>query len=290
MDFVLKLATAKDDAFLAELFSDVHAAEFAPLGLPEGALLQLLNMQFRAQRGGYAAQFPNAVDEILWIGTTRAGRVLVNEAEGEIRLVDIALLGPYRGQGIGGRVLLRLCDRARANGLPLRLSVRFGNPAERLYTRLGFVRTGADGMNVAMEFCGKIDSEQPPTPDPAIVEDPQKEVEQGFTREYFRTWIGRTVQARGMDGTEADLYVAAVEKLSAPTGGVKIEVGDSFVVVFRGPASPVLAAACADVTTGNGQTMSIFLSPTGADATGVRYEAVFNRMRPQQADSDPSAS
>ncbi len=290
MDFVLKLATSEDDAFLAELFSDVHAAEFAPLGLPEGALLQLLNMQFRGQRGGYSAQFPKAVDEILWIGQTRAGRVLVNEAEDELRLVDIALLAPYRRQSIGESVLLGLCERARASGLPLRLSVRVGNPAERLYTRLGFVRTGGDGMNVAMEFCGEISSGQPVTLDPAPVEERQKEVEQGFTRKYFRTWIGRTVQARGIDGTEADLYVAAVQALSAPNGGKKVEVGDSFVVVFRGPASPVLAAACADVTAGSDNPMSIFLSPTGADATGVQYEAVFNRMRPRQADSDLSVS
>jgi ribosomal protein S18 acetylase RimI-like enzyme len=290
MDFVLSRATAEDDAFLAKLFHDVHAAEFAPLGLPENALAQLLNMQFRGQRGGYAAQFPQAVDEILWIGSVRAGRVLVNEAKDELRLVDIALLGPYRGQGVGGRVLQQLCERASAAGLPLRLSVRFGNPAEGLYQRLGFVRTGSDGINVAMEFCRQSASGRSVAPEPTAIEERREEVEQGFTGEYFRTWTGRSVKARGMDGTEVDLVVEAVRTLHAPSGGASVDVGDSFVVIFHGPTSPVLAAACAEITPNTGDAMSIFLGPTGADAGGIQYEAVFNRMRPRPLDQEPGAS
>jgi GNAT superfamily N-acetyltransferase len=290
MNFALSLATPEDDAFLAELFREVHAAEFAPLGLPDAALVQLLNMQFRGQRGGYAAQFPKAVNKILWIESSRAGRVLVNEGEDELRLVDIALLGPYRGQGVGARVIQQLCERASAARLPLRLSVRFGNPAERLYQRLGFVRTGGDGVNVAMEFCRQAGSERPVTPDPATVEEKREEVEQGFTGEYFRTWTGRSVKARGIDGTEVDLSVEAVRTLKAPTGGAKLDAGDSFVVTFHGPASPVLAAACAEVRPETGDPMTIFLGPIGADAGGIQYEAVFNRMRPRPLDPEPGAS
>lgn len=290
MNFALSLATPEDDAFLAGLFREVHAPEFAPLGLPDAALAQLLNMQFRGQRSGYAAQFPKAVDKILWIGPARAGRVLVNEGEDEHRLVDIALLGLYRGQAVGGRVIQQLCERASAAGLPLRLSVRFGNPAERLYQRLGFIRTGSDGVNVAMEFRGQTVPEQALTPDPATVEEKREEVEQAFTGEYFRTWTGRSVRARGIDGTEVNLSVEAVRTLNAPNGGAKLDAGDSFVVTFHGPASPVLAAACAEVTPETGNPMTIFLGPTGADAGGVQYEAVFNRMRPRPLDLEPGAS
>jgi ribosomal protein S18 acetylase RimI-like enzyme len=290
MDFVLSLATPEDDAFLAKLFSDVHATEFAPLGLPEAALVQLLNMQFRGQRGGYAAQFPKAVDEILWIGPARAGRLLVNDGEDELRLVDIALLTPYRGQGVGGRVVQGLCERASTSGLPLRLSVRFGNPAERLYERLGFVRTGSDGINVAMEFCGPSRSRQIFAPEPATVEEKREEVEQDFTGEYFRTWTGRSVKARGVEGIEVNLLVEAVRMLNAPNGGAKVDIGDSFVVIFRGPVSPVLATACVEITPGTGNAMSIFLGPTGAGPEGIQYEAVFNRMRPRRSDPESDAS
>ena len=277
MDTVLKLATTDDQAFLSELFSDVRSVEFAPLGLPEQALTQLLAMQFRAQQSGYAAQFPQAVDRILWSGTTRIGRLLVNESQDEIRLVDIALLAPYRGQGRGGHIIQALCVQAIKAGLPLRLSVRFSNPAEHLYERLGFARTGGDGVYVAMEFParGAIAVE----PESRLEEIAGENVEQGFTTAYFRTWIGHTVKASGLDGVEVELSVEDVKALQAPIGGPPIDVSDSFVIYFRGPVSPALPTACAGLTPEVGEVMSIFLVPIACDADGMKYEAIFNRMK-----------
>jgi len=297
MDFVLSPATAEDEVFLAQLFHDVHAAEFAPLGLPGPALAQLLDMQLRGQRSGYAAQFPKAVDEIVWVGPEPAGRVLVNQAADELRLVDIALLGAYRGQGVGGRVVGGLCERARAAGLPLRLSVRSGSPAQRLYERLGFVPSGGEGLNVAMEFCPQTANGRAVAQEPAggeqtredVEQAREAEVEQGFTAEYFRTWTGRTVKARAMDGTEVELTVEGVRALDLPRGGAKVDLGDSFVVIFHGPASPVLASACAEIAPGEGEAMSIFLAPIGADTGGIQYEAVFNRMTPRESKTSRQA-
>ena len=277
MDTVLKLATTEDQGFLSELFNNARSVEFAPLGLPEQALTQLLAMQFRAQQSGYAAQFPQALDRILWSGTTRIGRFLVNQSEDEIRLVDIALLAPYRGQGRGGHVIQGLCVQAIKAGLPLRLSVRFGNPAERLYERLGFVRTGGDGVYVTMEFRepGAIAVK----PEPHLEEEAGGDVEQGFTRAYFRTWTGHTVKATSLDGVEVELSVVDVKALQAPIGGPPIDVGDSFVIYFRGPVRPALPTACADLKPEIGETMSIFLVPIACDADGMKYEAIFNRMK-----------
>ena len=277
MDTVLKLATPEDQAFLSELFNNVRSVEFAPLALPEQALTQLLAMQFRAQQSGYAAQFPQAVDRILWSGTTRIGHLLVNESPDEIRLVDIALLAPYRGQGRGGHLIQGLCVQAIKAGLPLRLSVRFGNPAEHLYERLGFARTGGDGVYVTMEF---------PAPEAiAVASESHLEeitgeiVEQGFTEAYFRTWIGHTVKATGLDGVEVALSVEDVKTMQAPIGGPPIDVGDSFVIYFCGPVRPALPTACADLTPEVGDVMSIFLVPIACDAAGMKYEAIFNRMK-----------
>lgn len=58
--------------------------------------------------------------------------------------VTIALLPPYRGQGIGTRLLQQLLEDAEAAGYPgLSLSVHAKNPARRLYQRLGFVRVAS---------------------------------------------------------------------------------------------------------------------------------------------------
>ncbi|NYF80597.1 GNAT family N-acetyltransferase [Granulicella arctica] len=156
-------ATLADEDFLRELFGDAHSEEYIPLGLPPSALGEMLAMQYRAQRTTYEAQFPNAVNEVIWMESVRVGRVLIDESSSEIRLVDVALLGPWRGAGVGTSILKVLCTRARRARLPLRLSVRLGNRAERLYSRLGFVRTGCDGMNVAMELREPM-NEFPDTP------------------------------------------------------------------------------------------------------------------------------
>ena len=148
----LRAVSAEDKDFLASLFYDVHRAEFAALGLPEPMLMQLLEMQHRAQVAGYADRFPEAADRIVWRGDERAGRLLVAHAGDEMHLVDIALAAQHRGHGIGGLLLQELCAEARAKHVPLRLSVRAGNPAERLYRRLGFRPCGGDEHNRMMEW------------------------------------------------------------------------------------------------------------------------------------------
>ena len=70
----------------------------------------------------------------------------------EIHLVDVVLLEHYRGRGIGHGLLGGLCEQAAAQQLPLRLSVRVGNPAMRLYRRAGFLAVGDDGVDTAMEW------------------------------------------------------------------------------------------------------------------------------------------
>jgi len=280
MDLVTNLAAAEDDEFLARLFHDVHAPQFAPLGLPPASLDQLLEMQFRAQRGGYAAEFPNACNTILRVGGERIGRLLVNETSEEIRLIDIALLGPYRGRGFGERLLRELCQRAAEAGLPLRLSVRPGNPSLHLYERLGFRRVSSDGMNIAMEAYGSV---SPPATLSPIAESPATEasasdVPRGLTSAYFRTLLGQPILTRAVDHTEATLILEKWQPIAPPTKGARVNVGDSFVLSFLGPTHPVLPSAGADLMIEGGEPLTVFLAPVATEAGGVRYEAVFNRM------------
>jgi len=152
MSVRLRSATEADEAFLATLYCDVHAAEFAPLQLPATALAQLLQMQYRIQLMSYRAQFPHAENSILMLAETPIGRMLVARDAGSIRIVDIALLAAFCGQGFGGQCLSKICAEARANGLSVNLSARVGNPAVNLYRRLGFVETGSNGMDIAMQL------------------------------------------------------------------------------------------------------------------------------------------
>jgi GNAT superfamily N-acetyltransferase len=151
MNIVLKQGGPDDDPFLKELFHEVHAPEFSSLDLAPAMLAQLLDLQYRAQKHGYTSQFPAAEDSIILVEGEYAGRLLVSRGS-VIHLVDIALVERHRGKGIGGTLIRSLCGEAREMNKPLSLSVRSGNPAEDLYRRLGFVRTGGDGLNFMMEL------------------------------------------------------------------------------------------------------------------------------------------
>jgi GNAT superfamily N-acetyltransferase len=278
MDLVTTLAATEDDEFLARLFHEVHAPEFAPLGLPPAALDQLLDMQFRAQRSGYAAEFPNARDYILRVGDERVGRMLVNRTSEEIRLVDIAVLGPYRGQGLGERLVRGLCRRAAEAGLPLRLSVRPGNPALRLYERLGFRRVSSDGINTAMEAFGPAPAELAQNTEASVTVATVADVPRGLTSAYFRTLLGHSIRTRSVDHTEATLVLDRWQPLTPPTTGPRVSLGDSFTLSFLGPADPVLPSGCAELMIEGGEPVNIFLAPVADEAGGIRYEAIFNRM------------
>jgi ribosomal protein S18 acetylase RimI-like enzyme len=69
----------------------------------------------------------------------------------EYRLVDLALLSKYRGQGIGTKLLQELISKAAAEGLPVRFHVELNNRARHLYERLGFKPMRENGPYLLME-------------------------------------------------------------------------------------------------------------------------------------------
>ena len=56
-------------------------------------------------------------------------------------IVDIALLPEYRNAGVGTTIIRQLMTEAAHTNLPIILRVEFFNPAMKLYSRLGFVKT-----------------------------------------------------------------------------------------------------------------------------------------------------
>jgi len=142
MTYELRPALWEDNPFLETLYADVHGPEFASLALPEDALAQLVALKFKAERMAFATQFPDADHNIIWAGEHRVGRTLLNETPTEIQLIDLALLTPLRGAGVGTSIIQQLQGYAAEQGLPVRLSVHPQNPAARLFHHLGFVSIG----------------------------------------------------------------------------------------------------------------------------------------------------
>lgn len=140
-DFLVKTRLAvpeTDDSFLFEVYAGTRLDEMALWGWSAEEQSAFLRMQYLCQKESYRLQYPGLVSQIIMAGEDRAGRILTAPKEAEMTLVDIALLPRFRGQGVGTAVLRDLQREAAAANLSIRLCVSDGNPAGRLYERLGF--------------------------------------------------------------------------------------------------------------------------------------------------------
>lgn len=157
-DLTLRDALPSDRAFLLALYASTRAEEFAHLGWPVEMERSFMKMQFDAQRGDYGRRHPGALCEIVELRGCPVGRLWVAQDARSLTVLDISLVAELRAQGIGTECLRRLLRRAAAAGLDVELQVVHGNPAQRLYERLGFRNIGAGAVRQAMVW---KPSEQP---------------------------------------------------------------------------------------------------------------------------------
>ena len=108
-------------------------------------------MQYQAREQGIARNYPQAARQIILADGAPAGRLVVARAEGEIRVVDIAVLPQQQNRGIGGAAMRELIEESNREGKPLRLTVNNVNAAIRFYENLGFRRIGGDETQHFME-------------------------------------------------------------------------------------------------------------------------------------------
>jgi ribosomal protein S18 acetylase RimI-like enzyme len=146
----LRPAAAADESLLWTLFATERRAQMTTSGLEKQVAEQLLELQYRAQRRQYQADFPAADSAVIEIGGVPSGRLLVERRPGEIRVVDIALLQGSRGRGVGAVLLRQIQDEAAQAGYRVVLQVARDNAARRLYDRLGFTESAGDDVYLVM--------------------------------------------------------------------------------------------------------------------------------------------
>lgn len=99
----------------------------------------LIEQQQEAQQQGYGEQFPNAFYLILEKQSDPIGRVVLDFAENEIRIIDIVLIPAARSMGYGSSILYALKHAAETVCTPLVLSVyKTNHAARKLYEQHGF--------------------------------------------------------------------------------------------------------------------------------------------------------
>lgn len=141
-----------DLTFLQTLYATTRVREMAIAPWPEQQKTAFLRQQLTAREQHYAGEHPSAASDIVVVGDRDAGRLLVDRSEGQILIVDIALLPAFRGRGIGTGLLTRVLADAAELNLPVRLHADPAGDARRLYLRLGFRPVSSDGVHELMEW------------------------------------------------------------------------------------------------------------------------------------------
>jgi GNAT superfamily N-acetyltransferase len=147
----LREATDDDRAFLVVLYGSTRP-DLALVPLDDEQRDALVRMQFHAQDVHYRQTSPHADFDVIEIDGRPAGRLYVDRAAGDIRIIDITLMPEHRGIGIGRALIQELLDEAASTGRTASLHVAMGNVAEALYARLGFRLVADDGVYRLMEW------------------------------------------------------------------------------------------------------------------------------------------
>ncbi len=143
--------TAEDEAFLRALYASTRTEEMAHVPWDDDQKTAFLNSQFDLQRRHYREAYPEARFDVLMQGEEPVGRLYIDRSE-VIHVIDIALVPGVRGQGLGTSLFEELTHEAAAGDRCVRVHVMKGNPALRLYVRLGFREIEDIGTHHFMEW------------------------------------------------------------------------------------------------------------------------------------------
>jgi RimJ/RimL family protein N-acetyltransferase len=142
----------EDLEFLYRVYASTREDELAPLRWSQSEQEAFLHMQFTAQHTYYQQQFGSAHYQIIQMDGEPVGRLYLDYRTDSLHIIDIALLTPFRNQGIGTHFLSEILAEGEKRKLPVRLHVAFFNSAQRLYQRLGFREIGDNGVYWLMEW------------------------------------------------------------------------------------------------------------------------------------------
>jgi ribosomal protein S18 acetylase RimI-like enzyme len=134
----LRPETIEDEPLLFALYASTREEELALTGWDAETRAGFVRMQFNAQRTAYREMFPGGEFSIVLAAAVPIGRIVVNRARDEIRLVDLVIEPARRGRGVGTNLVNQLIAESENARKPFRLHVLRGSRAFGWYERLGF--------------------------------------------------------------------------------------------------------------------------------------------------------
>jgi ribosomal protein S18 acetylase RimI-like enzyme len=135
----LRVAQPDDQPFLFELRKATMTEHLARAGEP---------IDDDAHRARLLHRYDAA--QVICIDGAPAGLLKAYRSNTEWFVHQLQIAPALQGRGIGERVLRTILRAAAADALPVALHVLKGNPAKRLYDRLGFQIVGEDQIEFHM--------------------------------------------------------------------------------------------------------------------------------------------
>ena len=147
----LRPVEEKDDSFIETVYRSTREEELNFTNWGEQQKQAFIRMQSMAQLAEYKTKFPGAAFQVIVYKKRDAGRFYTWENDNEIRLIDITLLPPFKGKGIGTFLLGELIKKSYSVEKKISLHVEPNNRALQLYSRLGFIHIKNNGRHCYME-------------------------------------------------------------------------------------------------------------------------------------------
>ncbi len=145
-----------DLPFLEDVYASTRKEELAPVPWSAEQKRAFLRWQFANQHQYYQQYYPSCeflvVERAGVQGMDRLGRLYVDRWPDQIRVVDIALLPPFRGAGVGRALVDSIMREGEARRLPVTIHVEATNRALGLYRRLGFRHVDSNGIYYLMRW------------------------------------------------------------------------------------------------------------------------------------------
>jgi ribosomal protein S18 acetylase RimI-like enzyme len=152
MRLICRLEKPEDDPFIRRLMIDTLTDQLGVDCWPDEVRERLLEEQYKIRRQGFRASAADLPGTIVLVDNEPVAWYVAAEFDDEIQLVNLMVQRTHRGKGIGTEILRKLIADSDRAGKSLRLSVALNNQrATNLYARLGFHRTGTDGVHQSME-------------------------------------------------------------------------------------------------------------------------------------------
>ena len=142
VEFTLRPATDADFEFARGLYMESMQPLLAALG-------EWNKEEMETAFRGYF--IPDEV-RVVQVGGRDVGWLQVSHTDHELCLDQLHLVEDMRGQGIGTALINKVIATATGQNKDVSLSLVKGNPAVRLYRRLGFRRSSEDKTKIHKRF------------------------------------------------------------------------------------------------------------------------------------------